>query len=50
VELYGGQKTGGKVLFEVPIGATGLKLAYNFGNFGPYSTAVLATWVIPDAS
>jgi hypothetical protein len=30
-ELYQGQQAGGKVLFEVPEGAIGLKVVYDFG-------------------
>ena len=43
VNLYPGQKTQGKVLFEVPTTATGLTIAYDFGILTP----CLATWVLP---
>jgi len=43
-ELYPNRKIKGKVIFEVPEGATGLKVHYDFGDIitGPK----LATWVI----
>ncbi|MDM7940083.1 MAG: DUF4352 domain-containing protein [Methanothrix sp.] len=44
VTLYTGQKTSGKILFEVPTTATGLKLAYDLGNV--LSGPILATWVL----
>lgn len=43
VELFPGQKTQGKVLFEIPTTATGLTIAYDFGFWSPN----LATWVLP---
>jgi hypothetical protein len=44
VTLYPGQKTGGKMLFEVPVTATGLELAYDFGSYA--IGLVLTTWAI----
>lgn len=41
-ELYPGQKMKGKVLFEVPEDATGLKIRYDFG--GIFTGIKLATW------
>lgn len=42
VQLFPGQKTQGKILFEIPETATGLKLAYDFGVL----EACVATWVV----
>jgi hypothetical protein len=43
-ELYQNQKMKGKVLFEVPESATGLKIQYDFGNL--FIGVKLATWEI----
>jgi len=41
-ELYPGQKTGGKSMFTVPDGASGLKIVYNFAPFGEPQLAIWA--------
>jgi hypothetical protein len=43
-ELYQNQKMKGKVLFEIPESATGLKIQYDFGNL--MIGTKLASWVI----
>ena len=41
-EIYEGQQSRGKILFEVPDGATGLRVQYDFGTF----ETLLATWIL----
>jgi len=43
-ELYKNQKTKGKLLFEIPKGATGLEVLYDFGNL--FIGTKLAKWEI----
>jgi hypothetical protein len=43
-QLYQNQKMRGKILFEIPENASGLKLHYDFGNL--FIGTKLATWII----
>ena len=43
-ELYPGERTRGKIIFEIPESATGLKIQYDFGDF--FTGVKLATWKI----
>jgi len=47
-ELYPEELIRGKVLFEVPEHATGLKIRYDFGDL--FTGVKLASWTIPDTS
>ncbi len=47
-ELYPGEVIRGKILFEVPEHATGLKIRYDFGNL--LTGVRLVSWEIPDVS
>ena len=42
--MYPGERTRGKILFEIPESATGLKIQYDFGDF--FTGVKLATWKI----
>ena len=46
-ELYQGEKTSGNLRFLVPTGATGLKVAYDFGTLGD---PLLAKWQLDDTN
>lgn len=47
VDLYQNQKTEGKILFEIPEDATGLRVQFNLGtSYEP----LLATWQIPSST
>jgi len=47
-KLYKGQRARGKILFEIPRTAVGLKVVYDFGD--PFSGVRLVSWRIPDTT